>query len=377
MLWLFVVLAGVAFGQHTGDRPPALVWDKVKSECPASLDWASLRGKVVVVSLGASDVQPDEFTEWTEVLQEFQGKPIVFIQIVGGSEFLLDQALRIAVNAGCILFDAHGANRQNFKLPSLFPRTVVVDELGVIAGYSRGGLDAEGIRAVLDHEKETGLSTVPPQPQAYDPAEGADPSPSFAVHISPAPKDEMGAFQDWPDRYIVKNQPLKPIVGALWDTSTARISFPEKMDEGRYDVTAHIPMANPDLLRKLVRESVERHFGLRIEMETRMQHVYSLTAAQTPSSHLQPARQDDVWMVGNGQRSIIGTAQTMQEVARHLEGWLNAPVIDETGLKGKYNYSASSSLPDSEAVFEMAHQLGLELVPADRPIEMLVVRKVD
>jgi uncharacterized protein (TIGR03435 family) len=377
MAWLTGVPMGVVMGQQAGDRPPALVWDKVKGECPAGPDWPSLRGKVVAVSFGGDPIFPNEFTEWVEVIRGFQGQPVVFIQVAGGSEFILDRALATAPNGGCILFDSHGANRRNFKLPAMLPRTVVVDELGLIAGYSRGGPDADAIRSVLDHEEETGLFAVPPQLQPYDPTAGMDPSPSFEVHISPAPKDEMRALVDGPDRFIVKNQPLNPIVSVVWDTPPARISFPEKMDDGRYDIAAHIPAPDRGLLLEIVRKAVEEHFGLRVERETRMQHGYSLTAAQTRSPHLQAAREDGVWMVGRGQRSIIGTAQTMQEIARHLEGLLNAPVIDEAGLKGKYDYSASSDLPDAEAAFELADQLGLKLVPADRPIEVLVVRKVD
>jgi uncharacterized protein (TIGR03435 family) len=52
------------------------------------------------------------------------------------------------------------------------------------------------------------------------------------------------------------------------------------------------------------------------------------------------------------------------------------PVIDETGMKGTYNYSASTKLAGTDAAFDIAHQLGLELTPASRPVDVLVVRKV-
>ncbi len=82
-------------------------------------------------------------------------------------------------------------------------------------------------------------------------------------------------------------------------------------------------------------------------------------------------------MSGRAEGSLIGTAQTMQQVALMFESLLKVPVIDATGLKGNYNYSASSKLHESEAVFELAHQLGLELTPEDRPTEMLVVQKIE
>jgi uncharacterized protein (TIGR03435 family) len=81
-------------------------------------------------------------------------------------------------------------------------------------------------------------------------------------------------------------------------------------------------------------------------------------------------------MAAVGQESIIGTAQGMPDIARTFEDLLNVPVIDETRWQGKYNYSVSSKLTGSEAAFDMAHQLGLELTEVKRPIEMLVVRNV-
>jgi len=66
----------------------------------------------------------------------------------------------------------------------------------------------------------------------------------------------------------------------------------------------------------------------------------------------------------------------MGDIARQFQDLLKTPVVDETGVKRKYNYSASSNLPQPEAVFDFAHQLGLELSLAARHVEMVVVRSV-
>lgn len=80
-----------------------------------------------------------------------------------------------------------------------------------------------------------------------------------------------------------------------------------------------------------------------------MQRIYVLTARGNPSPQLRPAAGSDEWMTGGGPGTMIGTARTMQEIAESLEGQIQAPVVDETGLKGKYNYSASSKLSGLEA----------------------------
>lgn len=373
VLWVIAVLTGAAYAQHTGDIPPALVWDKLKGNCPASLDWAKLRGKTVVVSLSPDDVFPNDIVAWKQAARAFEIEQVSFIQVVGGSEFLLDEALQQTAYRGCVLFDTNRRNLENFKLPTI-ERTVLVDQLGFIAGYARGGDDMQGaVRSVLNNQPETGLDETPPQPRPYDPAVGLTPG----IQIALARKGTLRSLgEGGPGQYISKNQPVKLIVLDLWNTPLSRIVFPERMAEGNYDVTADMPGIGRELLLQLIRGSVERRFGLLVEREERMARVYVLTALPTPSTQLQPAIHGEKWMCGEGRGSIIGTAQTMQDIARAFEGLLDALVVDGSGLEGSYNYSASSKLSQSEAAFDLAHQLGMQLTEAERPIEMLVVRNV-
>jgi uncharacterized protein (TIGR03435 family) len=375
ILLLAAFFAGAPCAQIAGDRPSALVWDKLKGDCPAKLDWTSLRGKVVVLAFSDSYF-PGDLADWSALVKEFQSSPALFVQVASGAEFLLDRALQSAAHPGCVLWDGEVANRARFGLPTRlrFPRTVVVDELGVIAGYSREP-DAKAIQAVLDHCKETTLSVTPPQPSAAveDPA----PEPSFAVHIRPASQPgfkQLGALG--PDRYIARHQPLAYIVSDLWDTPLARISLPENFGETSYDIDARIPAGGQETLIDLVRQAIEQHFGLQIIREVCLTRLYLLTAASTRTGQLRPAAKEDIPMTGSSvDGDVIGTARTPAEIARSFEAWLRAPVIDETGFEGKFNYAAATSLDGLPAALEIARQLGLELTPAERPVEMLVVRK--
>jgi len=65
-----------------------------------------------------------------------------------------------------------------------------------------------------------------------------------------------------------------------------------------------------------------------------------------------------------------------------LEIFLQMPVIDETGLTGNYDIDfewteRGEADPNHDALKKiLLDQLGLELVPTNMPIEMLVVEKV-
>ena len=375
-LSLIAALAGFAKAQRVGDPPPALVWNKLKGNCPAALDWPSLRGSVVIVSFSLDPIGSDEIVEWNEAVQKFPTEGVLFIQVIGGSEFLLDRALGQTAFKGCLLFDSDLVNHLKFDLPP-HGRSVVVDRLSVIAGYSSDVPGEDAIRSVLNGELDTPLLKAPPQSHSSNPAAGLDPVPSYEVYISLAPSGWLRALgEGGPGRYISKNFPLKLIIMDLWDTPIARIEFPENLDKGNYDVTAHIPVADREVLLRTVREAVETRFGLRVGKEERTQRVYLLTAGPNPSPNLRPAISGEQSMGGGGQGAIFGTALAMPEIAHTFEDLLNVPVIDATGWKGTYDYSASSKLSGSEAALDLAHRLGLELTATERPIEMLVVRKV-
>lgn len=379
ILSLCVVLAGGAVGQHRGDLPAALVWGKLKGNCPVSLSWPSLRGKVVVISFGNSVAFPDEIAEWNSVIQRFEGDPVVFLTVDDhGDEFLIDQALSKTAYEGCVLLDGDAANREHFHLPAGVSRTVFVNRSGVVAGYSREAPEEDVVRAVLDGKTADDLLETSPQPITHQPEAGLDSVPSFEVHISPAPKTEFPALgRSEPNRYISKNEKLTTIIMELWDTWGAWVLFPEDLDQGRYDITAYMMLNDRNLVRERVREAMEQHFGLSIRKETRMQHVYILTATRKTSSQIRPSSDEEEFgESGSGDGTFFGEGQTMSTIATMLSGQLKVPVLDETGVKGEFDFFAHSELPQPEGAIDMAHQLGLELTPADRLIEMLVVRKV-
>jgi uncharacterized protein (TIGR03435 family) len=161
---------------------------------------------------------------------------------------------------------------------------------------------------------------------------------------------------------------------------------PDWLDREPYyiDARAGDPEAPPEQIRLMSQTLLADRFRLAVHRETRQGQVYTLTVGKN-GSKLQDAK--------NGTKNWInwtGPGKVTFEENQGLAGLVNiasailgAPVIDETGLKGSYNFSLEFSDPrdprprqsDSPPVLEDAVQvqLGLHLQATKGPVDALVI----
>lgn len=72
---------------------------------------------------------------------------------------------------------------------------------------------------------------------------------------------------------------------------------------------------------------------------------------------------------------------TMPELARILSNYTDRPVIDQTGLQGRYGMTLDFSLRDGDdrpiVYTAVQEQLGMKLEPGRAPIEMLIIDHIE
>ncbi len=139
--------------------------------------------------------------------------------------------------------------------------------------------------------------------------------------------------------------------------------------------------------RELVRGMLVERFALGAHRETRTLPIYTLVTAKGGPRFLASQAQGTSYSMSRGSLTIEGGDATVEKMADNLASVLGRPVVDETGIKGRYlmklrwmpedgpvpllNGAPDTSLPSIFTALE--EQLGLKLVAGKGPVSVLVV----
>jgi len=188
------------------------------------------------------------------------------------------------------------------------------------------------------------------------------------------------------NRWIGINKSIAQIVGYAYDWPYGRIVFDTGNPKAAYDLIANLPAGSTAALQ----QELNRKLGLTAHSETRDTEVLVLKLRHPNGPGLKPPTpggDSDPWGHFTCHNQTISTTRPSDFcLAMELELIFGKPVIDQTGLTRKFNielrwsdeaeWVGGKSDPEHPALKQaLLDQLGLELVPATMPIEMLIVRQ--
>jgi bla regulator protein blaR1 len=185
---------------------------------------------------------------------------------------------------------------------------------------------------------------------------------------------------------------------------TRIVGGPDWLDSTQYEIQAKIDASQFAAMQKMTaeqqREQVDlmeqsllaERFHLKLHFETREMPVYALVVAKG-GPKLTPAKDGELNSILSFHSEMTAKAVTLGDFAQSslwtpIGGRL---VIDQTGLKGTYDFTLNWSQEQAAApepgkenapalspIFTaIQQQLGLKLVPAKAPIEVIVIDSID
>jgi uncharacterized protein (TIGR03435 family) len=164
----------------------------------------------------------------------------------------------------------------------------------------------------------------------------------------------------------------------------------------RFDITAKAAgPAKSDEMRIMLQNLMKERFKLAFHRETKEISAYALVEAKGGHKLKVSEAADGRGVLPvnkEGKMALTGQSATLDQLTMFLAGPLRAPVIDQTGLKGRYDFEfdltsfglqgpppAGEAPPDPVSVLQAAlpKQLGLKLEARKMPIEMLVIDHIE
>jgi uncharacterized protein (TIGR03435 family) len=193
------------------------------------------------------------------------------------------------------------------------------------------------------------------------------------------------------DNWIGVGQSVFPIVQIAYDWRPGRILFADPQPKERYDFISTLRQGSGIALQA----ELKRKLGFVGHREMKDMDILVLKVRRSNAPGLKPPtnghtdheRSDYYYCDNEPLSSDSGGASSggysSFTITSFLEGCFGTPVIDQTGLTQhfhidlKWEELGKQQDPDHEALKQaLLDQLGLELVPSNMPIEMLVVEKV-
>ncbi len=204
-------------------------------------------------------------------------------------------------------------------------------------------------------------------------------------------------------RFVEKAYTLKLLIAAAYDLNPRTIlGGPGWMDSDHYDILAVTPGAvrpTHDEQMSMLRNLLAERFSLTFHREQKEFSIYVLEVAKSgPKLKASSAAAEDppalISTVFEQHIHLPARNASMRDFVSLLQrAVLDRPVVDKTGLSGKYDFDldwapdetqfggdvpvASTEAPAAPLFLAMQDQLGLKLTATRGPVDALVVDKAE
>jgi uncharacterized protein (TIGR03435 family) len=231
--------------------------------------------------------------------------------------------------------------------------------------------------------------------QATAPQSQIDATIEVAV-VRPHPAAVMhNNFSFQKNRFELEDQPLLKLIAFAYSLNSRQIvGAPEWLEAKHWDMSGTTNLTVDATLpqeQQLVRQLLKERFGLQFHREKREMPAYALqvmngqpklTAAADPS--LQPLE----WTQGSmTTRTENYKSSTMTDFILIKQLFMDRPVVDQTGLTGRYDFKLTYTLADAPAADTDAdapptqftaikEQLGLKYEPVKAPVDAFVIDSI-
>jgi uncharacterized protein (TIGR03435 family) len=239
-------------------------------------------------------------------------------------------------------------------------------------------------------------------------AQSADtPAPAFDVaSVKPGQPGGRGGgmerrvlqnIQVSPGTVTARNASLRSCIRWAWHVSEFQVSGPDWLDSERFEITGKAAGPSTEAeLRLMMQALLQERFKLTLHRQTKELSAYVLTIGKN-GLKVQESKTEGESSIDVNQRQFSVSVQRtpVSAMVEMLSNVLRAPVVDQTGLTGRYDItlnvakyvgdmmaqgkSIESTPVDPQALISMILQdeFGLKLDAKKMPLDVLVIDHIE
>ncbi len=147
-----------------------------------------------------------------------------------------------------------------------------------------------------------------------------------------------------PAGVTMRNVHLKSVVGWAYHLQAIQIVAPSWMDNDRYDIVAKAAGAVPkDRLREMMQTLLATRFKLAFHRDTKEMPAYVVSIGKNGLKVKESQGSGDMQIKPAGVASASFSHITLAQLVEMASNDLQAVVVDQTGLKGSYDFTLDMS----------------------------------
>ena len=375
-----VLLGTVSLWAHPEKATPAPPLDSLQllqAPLGAKADWASLRGKVVVLDFWATWCSPcvASLPHLNQLVDSLDPAKFQFISIDDEDLKAVQTFLTKKKMDGWVGVDSSGGVFAWYGIKSR-PTTIVIDGNGkIVAATEIDSVSTADLQAVAEGKSVTFKPVWDITTSSSASAIETSTQALFAVSLSKAAPDAKDSTVNHPptgtDSLGVHADGL---MTTAFDAFENRYYVKGPMPDGLYDLRMNFVDVPKSVMDSAVQQAVLSGLHLQIQPKTITGGAYILRATEASKKLLSPSASTRKVKRGYWHGIYILMNGTMDDLAYILATGMENPVVNETAIDGSFDARFTITGNDLDSLnAALKSNLGLELVQGNQQMSITVL----
>jgi thiol-disulfide isomerase/thioredoxin len=343
----------------------------------ARADWASLKGKVVVLEFWATWCAPcvASIPHLNQLVELLDSAKFQFISIDDEDPKVVQAFLAKKKMAGWVADDTSGGVFAWYGVMSR-PTTIIVDGKGrIVATTEIDSVNVADLQAVAEGRSVAFKPAMEIASSSGASATDSATHPLFAVSFSnAAPDAKLSTVRHPPTGTDILGADADYLFTEAYSPVTNRLVLTCPLPVGRYNLRTDFADVPDSVISSVVQSAIVSGLHLQVQPKTVTKDAYILRATDASKKLLSPSASTGRQLRGYWNGSLRIMNGTMDDLAYELATGLENPVVNETGIDGKFDVQLKFTERDADSVkAALKNVLGLELLQGNEEMSITVL----